>query len=125
MIKLIKFSLIGGTGLVINLAVAYVLKEFFGMWYFWAFLIGVIFNWTFNFLANSYITFRGHSREKYAVKYAVFLFIYLVAFAVNSGFVYIMTSIFDMYYLISIALAAGVTTLITFGLSKRFVYHDR
>jgi len=125
MIKLIKFSLIGGIGLIINLVVAYVLKEFMGLWYFWAFMLGVLFNWTFNFLANSYITFRGHSKEKYAIKYATFLSIYLVALAVNSGLVYTMTSVLNIYYLVSIAVAAGITTLITFSSSRRLVYHDK
>ena len=122
MIKLIKFSLIGGIGLFINLAVAYILKEFFGLWYFWAFTIGVLFNWTFSFLANSYITFKGHSKEKYPIKYAMFLSIYLLAFAINSGLVYTMTSILNIYYLISIVIAAGITTLITFNVSRKFVY---
>ena len=125
MIKLVKFSLIGGTGLIINLIAAYILKEFLGLWYFLAFLIGVILNWSFNFFANSYITFSGHSKERYAMKYAIFVSVYLAAFTINSGLVYIMTSVFDIYYLISIAMAAVITTLITFSLSKRFVYYDK
>ena len=122
MTKLIKFSIIGSIGLLINVAVAYILKEFFGLWYFWAFVVGVLFNWSFNFLANSYFTFKGHPRDNYFGKYSLFIAIYLIAFIVNSGIVYTMTSIFNIYYLISIAAAAGITTLITFGLSRRFVY---
>lgn len=118
----IKFSIIGGIGLLINLAVAYVFKEFFGLWYFWAFIIGTFANWTFNFLANSYITFRGHSKENYFRKYMGFLLIYCCVFVLNAALVYALTSILSIYYLISITFAAFITAILNFVLSKKIIF---
>lgn len=120
--KFIQFSVIGGGGLLLNLTVAYYLTDGLGLWYFWGFLIGVFFNWTFNFLANSFITFRGHPKKNYHLKYFLFFAIYLGAFTINSGLVYFATSVMGVYYLISIAAAALITSLITFNLTKKFVY---
>jgi putative flippase GtrA len=121
-VSFIAFSFIGGVGLALNLGVAYALKEFAGLWYFWAFLAGVFVNWTFNFFANSYITFRGHSRENYSRKYAKFLLIYCCAFFINAALVYVMTSFLSVYYLVSIAIAAFITAFFNFFLIKKIVF---
>ncbi len=121
-IPFIVFSVIGGLGLALNLGVAYALKEFAGLWYFWAFLGGVLVNWTFNFFANSYITFRGHSKENYFRKYAKFLLIYCCAFFINAALVYMMTSVLSVYYLVSISIAAFITAIFNFSLSKKIVF---
>lgn len=120
--RFIQFSAIGGVGLVLNLLVAYTFTEGLGFWYFWGFLMGVFVNWTFNFSANSLITFRGHSKKNYSLKYGVFMVIYLGVFILNSALVYVMTSMMEIYYLASIAAAAIITALITFNLTKKFVY---
>lgn len=120
--RFIQFCAVGGVGLVLNLLVAYMLTDGLGFWYFWGFLAGVFFNWTFNFLANSFITFKGHSKKNYTVKYGLYLAIYAGAFIINSGLVYLMTSVMEIYYLASIAMAAIITALITFNLSRKFVY---
>lgn len=120
--KFAHFCAIGGIGLLLNLLVAYLLTDGLGLWYFWGFLAGVLVNWTFNFLANSLITFHGHSKQNYHIKYGIFLAIYIGVFAINSGIVYGLASIVTVHYLVSITAAAVITSPLTFHLAKNFVY---
>jgi putative flippase GtrA len=120
--KFINFSLIGGIGLLINLVVTFIMKEFFGLWYYWSFLIGVLFTWTFIFLANSNFTFHGHSKEKYFKKYVKFLLIYFCIFLINASLVFVFTSVLSVYYLLSIIMATVITTILTFSFSWKFVF---
>lgn len=120
--KFTHFCAIGGVGLFLNLLVAYLITDGLGFWYFWGFLAGVLVNWTFNFLANSLVTFRGHSKQNYSLKYGIFLAIYTCAFAINAGIVYALASIVMVHYLASITAAAIITSLFTFHLAKKFVY---
>ena len=117
-----RFVLVGGVGLLLNLAVTYVCKEYLGLWYLWAFLIGVAANWTCTFFLNSTFTFSGHERSGYGARYALYIAIYGAALAVNTAIVYVLTSHIGVYYLLSIVIATAITTSITFLFSRKFVF---
>jgi len=121
-VQFAKFCLIGGTALLINLLVTRTGVEVFGLWYFWAYFIGIFFSWTFLFAANAIITFPEHERTRYGHKYIVFLVGYLVISGVNVSLVYALTSLMEIMYLVSIIVATMITTVLTFLFSKRFVY---
>lgn len=120
--QFIKFAAVGILGLVANLGVTYLFTELFGFWYFLSFLIATLVAWTLMFMVNSIFTFAGHSKENYGNKFLIFLIVYLGAFLVNASLVYAQTSIFFIHYLISISTATIITSIITFTLSKKFVY---
>jgi putative flippase GtrA len=122
--NLFKFILVGLLGFALNIGITYFFKEYFALWYFWAYLLSVWFTWTFLFLGNSIFTFKGHSKENYFQKYIKFLSGYSVMFFVNGALVYLFTSIFSIYYILSIFFATVITTFITFAFSKKFVYKD-
>jgi putative flippase GtrA len=117
-----RFLLVGLIGLGVLLAVTYILTTFFSLWYFWSYILGTLISWTSIFFMNSFFTFAGHNKERYATKYVSFLVMYLSAFAVNATIVYTLTSIAGLMYLASITIATAVTTLITFTLSKRHIF---
>ena len=76
------------------------------------------------FLAHSYITFAGHSKENYLRRYITFVGGYIGIFCVNAAFVFLLTSILHIYYLVSITGVTCVSTLATFFFSKRYVYEN-
>jgi putative flippase GtrA len=123
MYQFIIFAVVGGGGLIINLAVSYALTTYAGLWYFFSFIIATFVSWTFVFLANSLITFAGHSKERYARRYATFMTGYLAIFCVNAALVYALSSLLHVYYLLSITLVTLCSAVVTFFFSKRHVYH--
>lgn len=123
--EFVIFCVIGFYGLLVNLAVTYVFKEFFGWFYFLAFLVGTMFGWTFIFLANLLFTFRGHEKKDYLSKYRKFVAGYALIFSIHASLVFLFTSILSIYYLLSIIIATMITTILTFTFSKKMVFINR
>lgn len=123
--RFILFCFVGGVGLLVNLAISYALTEYAGLWYFFSFIIATLVAWTVMFFLNSHVTFKGHSKENYFKRYITYITGYTGAFFVNAALVFILTSIMNIYYIISIIVAAVITTIITFSFSKSYVYHDQ
>jgi putative flippase GtrA len=120
--QLVRFLVVGTIGLLVLLLVTYTLTDFAHLWYFNAYILGTLCSWTAIFFMNSFFTFAGHTKERYATKYAVFLGMYVLAFGINASFVYAFTSLWNWYYLLSIIVATAITTLITFSISKIFIF---
>lgn len=123
LVKFVTFGVVGGTGLLVNLGVTYVLTQYAGLWYFFSFIIATFVSWNVVFFANSLFTFRGHPKEHYARRYATFMLGYLGIFFFNAALVYTLTSILHFYYLLSITFVTALSTILTFLFSKKFVYH--
>ena len=116
-----KFALVGGFGLCIVLALTYVLTDVFHLWYFFSFIVSTGVAWTFVFFTNATLTFDSKSSITLQ-KYAAFISGYLVLFCVNAAIVYILTSLVGVFYEISILAGTGLTTLLTFGFSRTFIF---
>ncbi|MDB5225314.1 MAG: hypothetical protein JWL87_266 [Candidatus Adlerbacteria bacterium] len=122
--KFIRFCFVGGTGLIINLAVTHTFVVVFGFWYFWAFTIGVLCGWTCSFVLNALFTFPDHNKSGYHKKYMLFIASYLVIFALNAALVYMLTTLLGIHYLISISISALTTTLLSFSFNKNVIYRS-
>lgn len=120
--EFIVFCIIGFLGLLINLAVTYFFTEFLGWYYFLSYLIGIVVCWTFIFFANFHFTFDDHDKVEYFAKYLKFMSGYAVLFTVNASLVFILTSVISIHYIISIIIAAAITTTMTFIFSKKVVF---
>lgn len=121
-LQFVRFVLVGGIGLLINLAVTHGLVMMVHVWYLWAFWVGLVVSWSVSFLLNARITFPEHERNNYHKKYAIYIAIYLVVFILNTAIVYALTSLGHVHYLISIPLSAVITTAFSFTTVKRYVY---
>ena len=123
-LRFVQFAIVGTIGLLLKLAITYALTEYLGWWYFFSFLVSVFFGWTLIFLLNSAITFRHHSKENYGKRYATFMLGYLNTFWINASIVFVFASVLHIMYLLSIFLAAVITSAITFLFSSKYVYAD-
>lgn len=116
------FTIIGGTGSAIAIALTYLFTEFFNIWYLFSYMISALLAWTFNFYLHSLVTFRGHNQEQSDLKYIKFIILYVVAFTINAILVYILTSLLGIYYLISIVFVTILISFFTFLWSKNKIF---
>ena len=123
--EFVIFCIVGFSGLLLNLGVTYILKEFVGWHYFPAYLVATIIGFTFIFLANSSCNFSGHEKSNYLVRYGKFMSGYAVLFIVNISLVSILTSALSVYYIFSIIIASAITTILTFTFSKKMIFTHR
>ena len=114
--KYVKFIIGGGLSLCLNLLLTYILTEQLHLWYMLSFGTSLIIEILFLFIYHSKITFQKHG--------AFFKFALLILFisALNWGYVYFLTELFNIYYLIAIILAALTISILNYFLNKKIVF---
>lgn len=122
MMQFVRFVLIGGIGMLINMGVTYLGVEYLGLWYLWAFCLAALVGWTAIFIGNALFTFPEHERHSYRRKYVTFILGYTSIFWVNAGLVFVFTSLLSVHYLVSIVLGTIITTLLTFTFNKKVIF---
>ena len=114
--KYVKFLFGGGLSLLLNLGITYLLTEVFQLWHMLSFAIALGCEIFFLFAYHSYVTFRKNG------KFWLFAAVILCISALNWLVVYLLTEFLTLPYLIAIVLAAGVISVLNYGLNKRLVF---
>lgn len=118
------FFVVNVAGLLINLLCTALFTEVFGLFYLLSYIIGTLTNWTFNFVGNSYLTFKDHDRSGQGRRYLKFLMLYGAVALLNFTTVYILTSLLGLHYLISIILTSGFYSFLTYALLKNAIFKN-
>jgi dolichol-phosphate mannosyltransferase len=117
-----RFAIVGVINTLINLAVLYILTDFLKIYYLisavFAFLVAV----TNSFILNKIWTFKENMRDKTTTKYSKFFIISILALLINLAILYLLTSIFHIYYLISQIIAIGISLWINFFGNKLWTF---
>lgn len=105
-IKMIKFGLVGLSGILVNLSFLYFFTEYLGFYYIIASLIAIEISILSNFFLNDLWTFNpGNKMDSFTQnrfqRLFSFQFISIIGVIINVGILYILTEFFGIYYLIS------------------------
>ena len=120
-----KYYLVGASGILVNLGILYMLKEYVGLWYLVSSAIAIYVSMTTNFLLNKAWTFNDTLIKQSALfMYVKFIGISIIGMLLQLGFNYLFVDTMHLYYLsaafISIVIASGVNFVlnrkITFGI---------
>jgi putative flippase GtrA len=120
-----RFCLVGGSGVLVNLAV------FQGALMLWAPILpasalAFVVAASSNFVLNRAWTFRGSaSREGTAVRWAKFLGASLAGLAANLAVLALLTSWLGAWYILAQLAGIGAGTLLNFQLSRLWVFRAR
>lgn len=118
----IRFCIVGGIGLLINLSVIYLGVDVFHLWIVPTFMVGLLISWSISFVLNAFITFPEHERSAYYTKYFLYLSNYSIVFALNTVLIYLLTTIVGLHYFIATIICALSTVFLTYSFSKYVVY---
>lgn len=120
-----KYYLVGASGVLVNLGILYLLKEYVGLWYLASSAIAIYVSMTTNFLLNKAWTFNDSMiKQSTFFMYIKFIGISIIGMLIQLGFNYVFVDTMHLYYLlaafISIVIASGVNFVlnrkITFGI---------
>lgn len=134
--EFIKFCLIGGSGMVVDLAMVYLSMQILmvsgiistSYRFRTARTIGFAFAVTSNFLLNRRFTFQGASRGNIRRQYLSFFIVSILGFIVNfsiSVYLHEHIAFFNRYYLLAALMGILGGTLINFAGSKFFVFKQK
>ena len=117
--RLLKFLVVGGIGAVFGMVLLYVLTEWCGMHYFVSL---VIVYWPVSYMV--YMGNCGWTFESFkGIKgFAKFLLSRAVTTLAGFGIVALLTSVFNIWYMVSPVLAGGSVALVNFLISKNWIW---
>ncbi len=119
--RFIKFCIVGGVGTLINMGLLWAFTELFGIYYLISSILAIEFSIISNFFLNEIWTWsdrKTHGRNRF-IRFLKCNAGYSVGILVNVSMLGLLTSIFDINYLVSNLIAIIFSTLIN------FVIHDK
>ena len=102
--NVIKFGIVGISGIIVNTGVLYILSEVFGIFYLISSFVAIELSIINNFIWNDFWTFGHEKDQKISIVTNRFLSYHIVSIggmAINMGVLIFLTEILGIYYLIS------------------------
>jgi dolichol-phosphate mannosyltransferase len=122
--RLCKFAFVGATGTVLNLTITYILTDYMNLWYIISAIIAIECSILSNFYLNTKITFKYTFLDRsdifiVAAKYHLSV---LVGLVINISTLFILTELFDIYYLLSEFVAICLAFWLNYYISVKHVW---
>jgi putative flippase GtrA len=123
--KIIRFGLVGASGMVLDYGVTYTLKEFFEVDKYVANFFGFAVAATSNYVLNRKLVFAENARKN-RQQYPTFIAIALVGLLLNSGIIWLLTDkLFAMNFYIAKGLAIGLVFIWNFSMNHWLNFRSR
>lgn len=123
MLRLFRYGIVGGTGSLLGMGVIYLLTDIFHIYYIVSFIIAFCVSTANNYLWNTLWTFNGYKGSIFG--YGKFIITSLITLGITTLFMYILTSILGVWYMISTVLVTLCGFPINFILSRKIVWRNK
>ncbi len=123
MAQTIKYFLVGGIGVAINLGLLYILTDFLGIWYIMSQGIAIAISITNNFFLHRYWTFKNEIVEPKTVqRYIKFFIVSVVGMSIQLGLTFVLVENFALYYLYAAVIAIGSASAFNYLLNRKWTF---
>jgi dolichol-phosphate mannosyltransferase len=114
----IKFSIVGATGVIVNIGFLYFFTEYLKIFYIISAFIAIEISILSNFILNDNWTFKTNKNKPFIERLISYETICLLGVGIQICILYIFTDILGIYYLISNLLAIPITVSWNFIMNK-------
>jgi len=114
LLRFVKFCLVGASGVLVNMGLLWLLTELAGLFYLLSAAISIETSIITNFILNDRFTFpdrRAAGAGHFLRRLVKFNIISLAGLGVNLGILWLLTSVFGVYYLLSNLCGIAAATL--------------
>ena len=123
MAQTIKYFLVGGIGVGVNLGLLYVLTDFLGIWYILSQGIAIAVSITNNFFLHRYWTFKNEIVEpKTLERYIKFFIVSVVGMCIQLGLTFVLVENFGIYYLYAAVLSIIAASAFNYLLNRKWTF---
>lgn len=126
-LQFIRFLVVGGVCLVLNLSLLYVLTDKLGLHYLLSCCIVVLLVNYVGFQLNKLFTFTRQSpyiKGETIMQFIKYNAVSVVSFVLAVGQMYVLVDFFGMWYIYASAVSSVVMAFINFGMHKYFTYKE-
>jgi len=123
--RFIKFSVVGGSGTLLNMGLLWSLTEAAGLPYLVSAAIAIETSIIINYILHSSITFadrRAASRKIFLKRLLKYNLASLGGLAINLGVLWLLTEVTGMYYLVSHLCGIVLSTLWRYSISLKWAW---
>ncbi|TDO19649.1 GtrA family protein [Pedobacter duraquae] len=121
-LSLIKFGLTGLSGLLIDFSLTWLLKEELRVNKFIANAVGFTFAVLSNYFINRFWTFGSVDKQQVSKQLSAFVLVSLFGLALNSGFIYLFTTVWMLDFYISKIIAVVLVFFWNFSANYFLVF---
>ena len=122
-LRFIGFALVGLSGLLVNSLALALATEVLNVYYMVSVVFATLVSTLWNFTLTELWVYGSGSQEKGRFKrLSLFLGMNVIALALRSPLIYVLTSIFGMYYLMSNLLSLAALTVLRFALADNIIW---
>jgi dolichol-phosphate mannosyltransferase len=119
----IKYFLVGGIGVGVNLGLLYGLTDFLGIWYILSQGIAIAISITNNFFLHRYWTFKNEIVEpKTLERYTKFFIVSVVGMCIQLGLTFMLVENFALYYLYAAILSILASSAFNYLLNRKWTF---
>jgi dolichol-phosphate mannosyltransferase len=121
--RFVKFCLVGGSGVLVNEGLLWLLTDFAGFYYLASAAIGIEVSIITNFLLNDRFTFADRRAPGgFLRRLGKFNLVSLVALAVNMALLWFLTSVAGLHYLVSNLIGIAVAAVLNYLLNTLWTW---
>jgi dolichol-phosphate mannosyltransferase len=120
--RLIRFGMVGVSGLVVNSLVLAFATEYLGLFYLYSLLIATQCSTLWNFLLSEYWVFGRDQQRGRLNRGALFFVMNNLALGLRGPMVYVLTSVLSVNYLVSNVVSLLILMLLRFALADRVIW---
>jgi dolichol-phosphate mannosyltransferase len=122
-LRFLGFALVGLTGMLVNSWVLYMVTEQLRIHYLLSTPIATLASTLWNFVFIETLVYQAAKQKKGRMKrFGLFLMLNLAALAIRSPIIYVLTSVFGLFYVGSNLISLAVLTIIRFLLGDNFIW---
>ena len=119
--RFIKFAIVGGIGVPINLGILYGLTES-GLFYVASAIIAVAIALTVNYLLNHYLTFKKEGNKSLIRGWCKYAVVSGIGDGVYLGLMVLFVEIAGIFYILSALMAMGIVMFARYAVVSRFIW---
>lgn len=126
LIRFIKFGIVGGSGILVNMGFLWFFTEIVGLYYLISSILAIALAMISNFIWNDLWTWRDRREpgaKAYFLRMAKFITVSsLAGYIGNLGILWILTHFFHLYYLISNMVGIAVGTVLNYSINNFWTF---
>lgn len=122
--KFIRFCIVGGSGVIVNVGLLYLLTEFAGLYYLISSAIAIETSIITNFILNNYWTWKSKHKGFFG-RLVKFNIVSLAALVINMGILFFLTEVAGIWYILSNLIGIAVATIVNFWFNDKWTFKKK
>jgi dolichol-phosphate mannosyltransferase len=124
--RFLKFAIVGGSGVIVNMGLLFILSEFFHIHYIISSIIAIETSIILNFVLNDIWTWADRAKKTFIQRFIQYhIAVGVTAILVNWILLIFLTEIVGLYYLVSNLIGIGAGTLANYVINDLWTFNKK